>query len=205
MWGRIREIIRKELRQALRDPRMRGMLFGPPLIQLIIFGYAVNLDVENSRIAWMDRDQTPASRELLTAFQGSRYFQVAAAPERETEVGELLDHGQVHAVVRVLPGFGRDVLRGDTAAVQVLVEGTNSNTASLVSSYSAQVIAGYAARVLAGQQPQRLLARGVTAPAGMKLPALTSRSRVWFNPELRSRTYFVPGVLVTSSCWSRCL
>ena len=68
MWKRIREIVRKELRQTLREPRMRVVLFIPPLIQLIIFGYAVNLDVETSRIAWMDQDRTPASRELFEAF-----------------------------------------------------------------------------------------------------------------------------------------
>ena len=97
MWERIREIVRKELRQTLREPRMRVVLFIPPLIQLIIFGYAVNLDVETSRLAWMDRDRTPASRELYEAFAGSGRFQMVATPSRESEVEELLDHGRVHA------------------------------------------------------------------------------------------------------------
>ena len=80
MWERIWVILRKEFRQTLREPRMRVLLFVPPLVQLIVFGYAVNLDVDHTRIAWMDRDRTPQSRELLAAFEGSRRFQVAAMP-----------------------------------------------------------------------------------------------------------------------------
>src|SRR5512140_3101720 len=108
MWRRIREIMRKEFRQTLREPRARRMLFLPPLIQLLIFGYAVNLDVEFSKIAWMDQDRTPASRSLLAAFEGSRRFEVVAVPAREDEVQGLLDSGRVQAVVRVLPGFARE-------------------------------------------------------------------------------------------------
>lgn len=198
MWERIREIVRKEFRQVLREPRMRVILFVPPLMQLIIFGYAVNLDVENSKIAWMDQDRTPASRELLSAFQGSRHFQVTAIPASEDAVQDLLDRGKVQAVVRVLPGFARDIHRSETTAVQILVEGTNSNTASMVSSYATQIVARYANHVLDEQLKTRLMRR--TAPSGgpinTDLPTLTVRSRVWFNPDLRSRNYFVPGVVV---------
>ena len=193
---RIFEIVRKEFRQVLREPRMRVTLFVPPLVQLLVFGYAVNLDVENSRLGWMDQDRTPESRELADAFRGSRYFRIAATPSTEEEVQRLLDYGEVQAVVRVLPGFGRDIRRGNPATVQVLVEGTNSNTASLVSNYSSQIVAGYSARLLASQQKERILARGVQSPVNLSVPVLTARSRVWFNPELRSRNYFVPGVIV---------
>jgi ABC-2 type transport system permease protein len=198
MWERIREIIRKEFRQVLREPRMRIMLFMPPLIQLTIFGYAVNLDVENSRIAWMDRDRTPESRELLAAFQGSRHFQVTATPATDKEVQDLLDFSRVQAVVRVLPGFGRKIHRGQTAAVQVLVDGTNSNTASIVSSYANRTVAAYGNRVLAEQQKIRLMARaGATGgPVNTDVPVLKMQSRVWFNEDLLSRNYFVPGVVV---------
>src|SRR5512136_980101 len=124
MWNRIREILKKEFRQVLREPRMRVVLFLPPVLQLIIFGYAVNLDVEDSRIAWMDRDRTPESRQLLAAFQGSRNFNVVATPANDAEVRDLLDFGTAQAVISVLPGFGRDLQRGQTAAVQILVDGT---------------------------------------------------------------------------------
>jgi ABC-2 type transport system permease protein len=197
MWKRIREIVRKEFRQVVRDPRMRVVLFLPPMIQLLIFGYAVNLDVENTKIAWMDQDRTPESRDLLAAFQGaSRYFQIAAVPARDSEVQDLLDRGNVQGVVRVLPGFARDIRRGRTAAVQVLVDGTNSNTASLVSSYADQTIARYAAGVMAQQQNARVLARTPAAPVNVAVPDLEDETRIWFNPELRSRNYFVPGVIV---------
>jgi ABC-2 type transport system permease protein len=200
MRRRIREIIRKEFRQALREPRMRVVLFVPPIVQLIIFGYAVNLDVERSKIAWMDGDGTPASRELLSEFRGSTYFDVAAEPRDAREAQDLLDRSQVTAVVRVLPGFARDIERGETAAVQVLLDGANSNTASVVSSYASQVISGYANKLLADQQKARQMARvatsGMDVPRSVGLPSLKVSSRVWFNPDLLSRNYFVPGVVV---------
>jgi len=132
MWERIREIVRKELRQTLREPRMRAVLIGPPILQLVIFGFAVNLDVENTAIAWMDRDSTPLSRELRSRFTASRYFRVVEEPASDSEAQEVLDHGRAQAVVRILPGFARDIARGRTAPVQILLDGTNSNTASIV-------------------------------------------------------------------------
>jgi ABC-2 type transport system permease protein len=195
MWERIREIIRKELIQSLREPRLRFMLFLPPLLQLLIFGFAVNLDLEHSKIAWMDLDNTPESRDLGAAFRASRYFEVAALPDHEEQVQDLMDHSRVQAVIRVLPGFARDIERGKTAGVQVLIDGTNSNTASLVSNYANLVVAGYAAQVQAEQQVQRLMARSPTAPASGSVAQVNARSRVWFNPDLRSRNYFIPGVV----------
>jgi len=198
MWERIREIIRKEFLQTLRDPRMLGLLFAPPLLQLVIFGYAVNLDVEYTRTAWMDMDRTPESRELLDAFRGSRYFAVTAIPSRDDEVRKLLDGGEVLAVIRVLPGFSRDIQRGNPAAVQILIDGTNSNTAAIVSAYASQIVASYALKVLQDQQNSRLMSGTLAAggPAGAPLPRLSAQPRVWFNPDLRSRVYFVPGVVV---------
>src|SRR5215469_603085 len=135
MWERIGMIVRKELIQALREPRMRVLLFIPPMVQLLVFGYAVNLDVDHARIAWMDMDQTPASRDLLSRFQGSGRFEVVMTPRNELEAAEALDRGTAQAVIRVLPEFARDLKRGRPTEVQVLVDGTNSNTASLISSY----------------------------------------------------------------------
>jgi ABC-2 type transport system permease protein len=198
MWNRIREIFWKESYQTLRDPRSRAILFGIPLIQLILFGYAVNLDVENARIAWMDMDQTPESRELMAAFKGSPYFKITAVPQDNSEIQGFMDHGSVQAVIRVLPGLSRDVKRGSVASVQILVDGTNSNTASIISSYANQIVAGFAGAVMAGQKNTRLVP--ATAKTGgavpFVIPVLTAQSRVWFNPDLKSRVYFVPGVIV---------
>jgi ABC-2 type transport system permease protein len=190
--------MRKEFRQLLRDPRMRAMLFMPPLIQLLIFGYAANLDVNTAHIAWMDQDHSSASRELLSQFQGSGRFQIIAEPDSDAQMQKLLDQGKVDAVVRVMPGFARDVDRGRTTSVQVLLDGTNSNTASIVSNYAAQTIARYSAEVMAQLQRSKMVA-GTMASGGAMHPAvpqITARSRVWFNPDLKSRNYFIPGVVV---------
>jgi len=187
-------MIRKEFIQTLRDPRARTMLFLPPLIQLLIYGFAVNLDVDSARIAWMDQDRTPQSRELLSEFEGSGRFVIAATPNSEPEMQELLDRGKVDGVVRVLPGFARDVQRGRTAGVQVLLDGTNSNTASIVSAYSGQAIQRYASQVMTQRQRVKLVA--AAEPLHPAVPQVDTRTRVWFNPDLRSRNYFVPGVVV---------
>ena len=198
MWRRIREILIKEFRQTLREPRLRAMLFMPPVIQLLIFGYAVNLDVENSRIAWMDQDRSTESRELRAAFEASRYFNLTATPTTDAEVRDLMDHSRVAAVVRLLPGFSRHIERGESGGVQILVDGTNSNTASLVASQAAGLIADYGNQALTAQTRQRLVGPTLAAggPVSMSVPMVTLRTRVWFNPELKSRDFFVPGIVV---------
>ena len=194
MRQRIRTIIHKEFRQVLRDPRMRGLLFIPPLMQLLIFGYAANLDVNNARIAWMDEDHSPNSRELLSQFLGSGRFLITATPSSEAEMQDAMDRGRVDGVIRVLPGFARDIERGRSTGVQVLLDGSNSNSASIVSAYAAQTIARYAAEVMEDRQRQKLVAAGV--PMHPAIPQVTTETRVWFNPELKSRNYFIPGVIV---------
>jgi ABC-2 type transport system permease protein len=198
MRERLKVIIRKEFIQALRDPRMRGMLILPPIIQLIVFGYAANLDVDNARIAWMDRDRSQESRELLSDFQGSGRFQIVATPDGDAQMQRLLDHGDVDAVVRVLPGFARDVERGRSTSVQVLLDGTNSNTASIVASYASEAISRYSNTVLERQQADKLVGRTMQTGTALhaNIPQLDARARVWFNPDLKSRNYFVPGVVV---------
>lgn len=198
MRQRLRVLIRKELLQALREPRMRGLLIGPPIVQLLIFGYAANMDVDHARMAWMDMDHTVESRDLLSDFIGSRRFNVVAEPERDAEMQSLLDRGAVDLVVRVLPGFARDIDHGRMAGVQILVDGTNSNTASIAANYAAQTVARYSARVTERLQVDRMVGRSVAinAPVRLSGPDVAARSRVWFNPDLRSRNYFVPGIVV---------
>ena len=180
MWERILVIIRKEFRQTLLEKRMRIFLLVPPVTQLMLFGFAVNLDIINSPIAWMDMDRTTESRELLSQFQGSNQFIVKYMPESDMEVRTLLDHGDVQAVVKVLPGFAREIHKGHTASVQVLVDGANSNTAAILMGYCTQVIQAYGQKLRPGPAP--LGAIGVP--------------RVWFNPDLLSRNFFVPGVIM---------
>lgn len=195
MWERILVILRKEFIQALREPRMRVLLFVPPMVQLIVFGFAVNLDVDHARIAWMDMDRTPASRDLRERFEGSGRFDVVALPQNEAEVHQALDRGTAQAVVRVLPEFERDIRRGTPAQVQVLVDGTNSNTAELISSYAQSIVAEYAQTAGAQRQNSRVMTVSPNAAPNLSMPELDTRSRVWFNPDLYSRNYFVPGVI----------
>jgi len=198
MWERILVIIRKELIQTLRDPRRRILLIGPPILQLIIFGYAVNLDVENARVAWMDLDRTPQSRELRAAFEGSVHFRVVGSPSSAGEMQDLMDRDEAQVIVRVLPGFARDLMRGRVPAVQVLVDGTNSNTAAIIASHAQQIVSGYALQA----QKELMTAKIFPAAAAAGgIPSLNTASvsvqpRVWFNPSLKSREYFVPGVIV---------
>lgn len=194
MRQRLACIIRKEFRQVLRNPQMRAMLVLPPLIQLLVFGYAVNLDVNHAQIAWMDEDRSPQSRELLSQFEGSGLFEILATPESPAEMQRLLDTSTVDGVIRVLPGFARDIEHGTSTGVQILLDGTDSNSAQLVSAYSAQAIGRYTTQVVAQRQRNRLVAAG--SPVLSNAPRITAEPRVWFNPELKSRNYFVPGVIV---------
>jgi ABC-2 type transport system permease protein len=195
MWERIFVILRKELIQALREPRMRVLLFVPPIVQLLVFGFAVNLDVDHARIAWMDMDRTPESRSLRDRFTGSGRFDIVSAPESEEDVQRTLDRGEAQAVVRVPLGFARDTARGRATEVQILIDGTNSNTASLVASYAGEIVAEYSVDLLERQQRVKVLTRSPGSPVSTATPQVTARSRVWFNPDLHSRNYFVPGVI----------
>jgi|SRR5579883_330919 ABC-2 type transport system permease protein len=195
MRERIWVILRKELIQTLREPRMRVLLFLPPIIQLLVYGFAVNLDVDHARIAWMDMDRTPLSRDLRARFEGSGRFDVVAFPQNEEDVHQSLDRSQVQAVVRVLPDFERDILRGRPTAIQVLVDGANSNTASLISSYGGEIIAKFSTDAMAMRTNGQILTRSANAPVNLVFPQVTADTRVWFNPDLYSRNYFVPGVV----------
>lgn len=196
MRRRLKEIIRKEFRQTLREPRMRFLLILPPVLQLIIFGFAVNLDVDSSRLAWMDLDHTPQSRELLAAFEGSHRFDVVRYPETNEQLQQALDRGTVQCAVRILPGFARDLKHGRATSVEILVDGTDSNTASIVSGYAGDIVSAFSSEYTNQQNLDKMVGRTAGGPVHAGIPNLTMQARVWFNPDLRSRNYFVPGVVV---------
>ena len=198
MWERIFEIFRKEIRQTLREPRMRASLFMPPLIQMLIFGYSVNMDVEHARMVWVDRDKTPASRDLLASFEGSRRFDLIATPDSDRGAQDLMDRSKADLIVEVLPGFARDIERGKQAQVQILINGENSNTASIVSGYAAQIVARFSNAQIKQVQRSKMVAGTMAAGHAVSapVPRLSEEARVWFNPELKSRNYFVPGIIV---------
>lgn len=196
MRERILGIVKKEFRQALREPRMRVVLIVPPLLQTIIFGFAVNLDVERVKLGWMDLDGGPASRELHHAFEASHEFEVVARARTEGEAQGLVDRGEAQAVVRVAPGFSSDLAAHRQGQVQLLLDGANSNTAAIILSHATGVVARFNRRTLEKQQRERLVDRTREGPVLVRIPGVETERRVWFNPELRSRNYFVPGVIV---------
>jgi ABC-2 type transport system permease protein len=116
-------------------------------------------------------------------------------PRNEKDIQEILDRGDAQVVVRVLPGFGRDILLGRPTSAQILVDGTNSNTASLASAYTSQLVASYSGSLAGGQMQPKVMARLGMGTISMKSPRLTDSARVWFNPDLKSRNYFIPGVI----------
>lgn len=196
-WSRVKEIVRKEFLQVFRDPRMLFVLLVPPLAQTVIFGFAVNLDVTEATLAWLDRDRSQASRELYEAFNASGYFRVVAEPEDQGSVTALLDRGDVMAAVSVLPGFEEAIVRGRSAPVQILIDGSNSNSASVVMTYTQQTVAQYSQRLQSSRLNVLQLARtqGAGSPVLRSTPEIDLASRVWFNPNLLSRDYFIPGVI----------
>lgn len=188
MGERILAILRKEFRSVLRDPRMRFVIFGLPALQTLIFGYAVTLDVRQVRLAVMDRDGTPASRALVARFTGSACFEAVAHPADEAAARALLDAGEVAALLRIHAGFEEGLRAGRAVPVQLAVDGADSNTARFVLNYAGQIAAAANAE-LAGETIRRH-AGPAAAPGGIDL-----RPRVWFNPDLESRNYYVPGII----------
>jgi ABC-2 type transport system permease protein len=196
MWERIYEILKKEIRQALRDPKLRATMFIPPVMQILLFGFAVSLDVNNVKLGWLDMDQTEQSRSLLHKFQGTSYFTLTGVAHSEKEAQALLDSGMAEAVVRVPYNFGADVSKMKQTEVQVLVDGSNSNTASIIGNYATSVIAGFNSETLSHQRGARLVEATRNGPVLLAVPSVAAETRVWFNPDLKSRNYFIPGILV---------
>jgi ABC-2 type transport system permease protein len=175
-------MIVKELRQLLRDPRTRGLIFASPVIQLVLFGYAVNTDVRNVPLYLVDLDRSAESRLLVDAFTASGYFRVVGRSDSPTELGRALDEGSAVAGLEIPVGFAADAAAGRSPAVQFLIDGTNSNTGTVVGGYAQGIVAAAGVRVM--------IAAGRPAAAGIEL-----RARAWFNPSLQSRVYNVPAVI----------
>ncbi|MHB1194425.1 MAG: ABC transporter permease [Longimicrobiales bacterium] len=185
---RVRRMVAKELRQLLRDPMSARMVFGAPIIQLLMFGYALNTDVREVSTFLVDHDRTPASRELAQAFTASGYFRLVGTSDRPEDMGRALDHGDATVGLEIPAGFASDVKAGRSPAVQLLVDGTNSNTGTVASGYAAKIVQERSARLMTASLAG---AGGAAGPAmGIDL-----RTRAWFNPALESKVYNVPAVI----------
>ncbi|MDZ7778927.1 MAG: ABC transporter permease [Gemmatimonadota bacterium] len=178
---RVRRMVAKELRQLLRDPRTKRVIFVSPLIQLVLFGYAVNTDVRDVATAVVDHDRTAESRALVEALTASDYFRIVRTSDRPADLESALDRGRAVVGLEIPAGYARELLAGTSPAVQLLVDGTNSNTATVAQGYAARIVQEHA--------------RDHAGRSGAEGAALDLRARAWFNPALESRTYNVPAVI----------
>ena len=178
---RVFGLLAKEFRQMFRDPRMARVIFVAPLIQLLAFGYAVSTDLADTSMFVVDHDNTRESRELVSAITASGYFEVTGRSQSPADLVRALDRGDAILGVEIPRGYAEAWLGGGDARVQVLLDGTNSNTAA--------VAQGYITRIIEGRALERSMT-GVTLPVDL-------RERAWYNPELASRNYNVPAVVGT--------
>jgi ABC-2 type transport system permease protein len=189
MSERTKAILVKEFKQIFRDPRMKTVIFITPLIQIFLFGYAANKDINYVPTAILDRDNTVESRELLRQFTYSKYFIPEHYISTEKEQNDILDKGKATVVIHIDRGFGRYIDAGKDAQVQLAFDGSDSNTAMIVMGYANTVVSDYQYDLL----KEKLEAAGLMKGA----PEVDLRDRAWFNGNLISRNYYLPGVIAT--------
>ena len=187
--GRLARLARKELTQTLRDPRALRVIFLAPIIQLIIFGYAVNTDVRNAATVLYDRDNTPVSRQLVQELTASGYFRIAEIAPDAGDLADALDHGRAILGLEIPRGLQTDLGSGRPATVQLLLDGTTSNTATVAQAYASQIILRF------GQQHGTVAQTLRPGAVPGRTPGVDLRVRAWYNPNLESRVYNVPGVV----------
>jgi ABC-2 type transport system permease protein len=184
---RLLAVSRKEFLHVRRDPRSLGLGIAIPVVLLLLFGYVLTLDVDRVPLAVWDRSRTPESRELVSRFEGSRYFQVALRAAGYPEVEEAIDDGRVLAAL-VIPGdFGGRVRSDRSSIVQLLLDASEANTATIALGYAETVVSGYSADL----EVRWAKAKGLQ---GVR-PPLDVRYRVWFNTDLESRNFIIPGLI----------
>lgn len=187
MLERLKTMLTKEFIQIFRDPRMKGVIFLMPVIQALIFGYAVTTDVKNVHTAVFDLDNSVESRTLVSRFAGSNYFEVTHRIDRADAAQWLVDTGRVRAVLRMNRGFGEELRSGRIAPVQLIVDGTDSNTAGIV--------LDYARRITTRFNEQVVLEETARLTGTESQEALRMEDRALFNENLESRHFYVPGVI----------
>jgi len=185
---KIAHVIRKEFLQLKRDPRLLPVLFVTPVLQLLLMGYAANLDVRDIPTVVCDLDGTSASRGLVAEFFNSGYFSLKAQVPDTWGVDRCLDDGEASMAIVVGRGFADNLAAGEPARVQLLVDGSESQSATIGASYASMILSGHAQRIML-ERLERL------KPFGIRPVRVKPEVRVWYNPELKSRNFMVPGVL----------
>lgn len=183
---RLLAVVVKEVRQIRRDPFSLLMLIALPAFMLVLYGFALNFDVRHVRLAVQDRDKSAASRDLVSAFVHSTYFDLVATPEAGSDLERLVETHVARAILVIPEEYGADLAAGRSSPVQLLLDGADSTTAATVLGY---------ARALTAEVNGALVAKALV-PAGLRpSPPLSFEPRVLFNPELQSTEFLVPGLI----------
>ena len=183
----ILHIIRKEFLQFLQDRKMFGVSFIAPVLQLIILGYAATFDVSKIPTVVCDFDNSPSSRELIRSFTSTEYFTVVGYFDKTSKIDKQLDDGHASIAIVIPRGFEKKIGAGQSAPLQLIADGTETSTAGIGLSYASTIVAQYSQNILL----ESLVKKGsVTMPA-----RVSAEFRVWYNPDLKSRNFMVPGVL----------
>ncbi len=190
--AKLRAVAAKEYRQAARDPLTLAMLLGLPTMMLLLYGYAVNFDVRHIKLAVEDRDRTAASRDLAAAFFNSGYFDLAADLPAGADLARLTERRRAAAILVIPETYGRDVAAGRTARVQLVLDGADANTATTVLGYATSVVAEANAEVVRAELGRHAGGRSAAAAGGAPIDY---EPRVWYNPELKSTQFLVPGLV----------
>jgi ABC-2 type transport system permease protein len=186
-WRRISAIMRKEVIQIWRDPRSLLVIFLMPLIQLFIYGYAVSLDVKHVPLCVYDRDATQTSQDLLKRFQATDYFQIVRVSDSYSDVVRNVDYGVCTVAVVVPPQFSENLRSSGNGSIQLLLDASDNNTATVGMGYAESIARSYSAEVQVSWQQHHGL------PAGV--PSVTFQPRTWFNEDLESMANLVPGIV----------
>jgi ABC-2 type transport system permease protein len=184
---RTRAVFLKEVRHILRDPRSLIMALVLPMFLMLLFGYALNLDVDRIPTLVYDQDQSAASRELVRQFRGSRFFQIEGSVDNYTDIEREFDRGTVLMALSIPPDYSRRVAAGDNSDVQILLDGSDSNTASIALGYANTVMQGYANQ-LAAEDRNRTAGLTISNPVDPQV-------RILYNDTLESKNYVVPGLI----------
>ncbi len=186
-------LIKKEFKQLLRDKRMKMMIFGAPVLMLIMFGYAVNTDISEIKMVILDNDKSGVSRELVRKFTSSGYFIHCASVESSKAAVQFLDKGEADLFMHIPPDFKEKILSGKKTEMQIILDGTDSSRASIIMAYINQISSDFSDEYLSRKIRMMLLVRNNAGVRLMKPVFL--RERVLFNPDLTSRNFYLPGVL----------
>lgn len=183
-WLRIREFVRKEFIQLFRDKKNSPLLIIAPLIQLLVFGYVVTTDVRDIKVAFLDQSHTPESRRLRDAFDANRTFRITHFTDQSRDLDQVLLKRKVDLAIKVGPDFGERIRKGDTSSAQILVDGSMSNMAAVRVAYTSLVLDRLNRAFIEELYPEKI-----------EYGKIDARIRTWYNPNLDSQNFYVPGIV----------